>query len=209
MREQPVRKRDPERRARILEASATLISRHGYHAVAMADIGAAAGIVGSGIYRHFESKSAILAELLAEVMARLEAVAAQIATLHLDDRAALTALIKQHVQVAVHDRYVLRVYYAELQALGETERRQLRRAQRRYLEEWVTVIGPLRPDLADSEVRLLVHGAIGLIQSILFHDLGVPEGRVEELLVAAAHAGLGVAPAPCLAVLPAVFDAQS
>lgn len=196
MRDQPVRKRDPERRDRILEASATLISKHGYHAVAMADIGAAAGIVGSGIYRHFDSKSAILAELLDEVMQRLEASAADITTQHLDDRAALTALIKQHVQVAVHDRHVLRVYYAELRTLGEAERRQLRRAQRRYIEEWVTVTGPLRPDLADGELRLLVHAAIGAIQSILFHDLGMPEARVEELLVAAAHACLGVPPAP-------------
>ena len=202
MREQRVRKRDPERRARILEASAALISQHGYHAVAMADIGAAAGIVGSGIYRHFDSKSAILAELLDDVMQRLEATAAQIAARHLDDRAALTALIRQHVQVAVHDRHVLRVYYAEVRTLGEAEQRQLRRAQRRYIEEWVTVTGPLRPDLSDGEVRLLVHAAIGVLQSILFHDLGVPEPRVEELLVAAAHACLGVTPAPTLAAVP-------
>lgn len=202
VREQRVRRRDPERRARILEASATLISKHGYHSVAMADIGAAAGIVGSGIYRHFDSKSAILAELLDEVMQRLEATAAEITMQHLDDRTALTALVREHVQVAVQDRHVLRVYYAELQTLGETERRQLRRAQRRYIEEWVTVTGPLRPDLADGEVRLLVHAAIGVLQSILFHDLGVPEPRVVELLVAAAHACLGVHPAPSLAALP-------
>jgi AcrR family transcriptional regulator len=208
VREQPVRKRDPERRARILAASAALISQHGYHAVAMADIGAAAGIVGSGIYRHFDSKSAILAELLAEVMQRLEASAAQITEQHLDDRTALTALIRQHVGVAVHDRHVLRVYYAELQALGEAERRQLRRAQRRYIEEWVTVTGPLRPDLADGEVRVLVHAAIAALQSILFHNLGVPEPRVEELLIGAAHACLGVAPAPGPAALPDVGEDQ-
>jgi AcrR family transcriptional regulator len=195
VREDRVRRRDPDRRARILQASAALISKNGYHAVGMADIGAAAGIVGSGIYRHFDSKSAILAELLAEAMGRLEAAAAEIVARDLDDRAALSALIRQHVQVAVQDRHVLQVWYAELQTLGEGERRRLRRAQRRYIEEWVSVAGPLRRDLADGDVRLLVHAAVGAIQSLLFHNLGVPEERMAQLLVEAAHACLGVQPA--------------
>ncbi|HVE24285.1 MAG TPA: hypothetical protein VNC22_02725, partial [Sporichthya sp.] len=71
-----------------------------------------------------------------------------------------------------------------------------RRAQRHYIEEWVAVVGPLRPDLTDAEVRLTVHAAIGAIQSILFHNLGVPTDRLVELLDQAAHACLGVPPAP-------------
>ena len=54
------RRRDPERRQRILTAAAGLVAERGYHEVAMSDIGAAAGIVGSGIYRHFDGKSAVL-----------------------------------------------------------------------------------------------------------------------------------------------------
>ncbi|WP_225920724.1 TetR/AcrR family transcriptional regulator [Pseudonocardia oceani] len=64
-------RRDPDRKARILEAAGALIVRSGYHRVAMADIGAV-GIVGSGIYRHFDSKAAILAALLQEVLDELE-----------------------------------------------------------------------------------------------------------------------------------------
>ena len=39
----------------------------------MADIGAEAGIVGSGIYRHFDSKTAILVAMADRVMDRLMA----------------------------------------------------------------------------------------------------------------------------------------
>ena len=46
------------------------------------------------------------------------------------------------------------------------ERRRLSRAQRHYIEEWVHLLAPLRPDLADGEVRLAVHAAIGAIQSM-------------------------------------------
>ena len=52
------RRRDPDRRERILEAAAGLVAERGYHEVGMTDIGAAAGITGSAIYRHFDGKSA-------------------------------------------------------------------------------------------------------------------------------------------------------
>jgi len=74
----PERRRDPERRARILRAAADLASRRGFTTVSLADIGAEAGIVGSGIYRHFGSKASILVALLDQVMGRLMTRAAQI-----------------------------------------------------------------------------------------------------------------------------------
>jgi AcrR family transcriptional regulator len=65
------RVRDPERREKILRAAAELFAGRGYHAVSLADIGAAAGIVGSGVYRHFASKAAILVALFDEFTGRL------------------------------------------------------------------------------------------------------------------------------------------
>jgi len=64
------RVRDPGRKQRILTAAAELSARRGFHAISMADIGAEAGIVGSGIYRHFGSKTSILVALLDQVMDR-------------------------------------------------------------------------------------------------------------------------------------------
>jgi AcrR family transcriptional regulator len=196
--QQRPRRRDPERKERILEAAAELISSRGYTAVGMADIGAAAGIVGSGIYRHFPSKSAILAALLAKVMDSLEAVAASIADSATDDQEALTALVRHLVRVTIADRPLMSVYRGETHNLDEEDLRKLRRMQRHYIEEWVSVVAPLRPDLADAEVRMTVHAAIGAIHSILFHNSGLPPERLAELLAAAAHACLGVPPAPML-----------
>jgi AcrR family transcriptional regulator len=39
------------------------VARKGFHAVSISEIGAAAGITGSGVYRHFDSKSAVLVAL--------------------------------------------------------------------------------------------------------------------------------------------------
>ncbi|NMI00762.1 TetR/AcrR family transcriptional regulator [Pseudonocardia acidicola] len=192
----PRRQRDPERKARILAAAAELTARRGFHAVAMADIGAEAGIVGSGIYRHFDSKDAILVALLDQVMDRLQTRAATIVSTAPNDRAALSALVRDHIHVAVQDRNVLAVYHREIHNLPEEDRRRLRRKQRHYIEEWVHVLAPLRRDLADGEIRLAVHAAIGAIQSTLFFRSGLSTERLAGLLDAVAHACLGVTPEP-------------
>jgi AcrR family transcriptional regulator len=186
-------RRDPARKARILAASAELISRHGYHAVGLAEIGTAAGIVSTGVYRHFPSKSAILAALLHQVMDLLGAAAGEIVATAPDDRAAVTELVRHHVRVAIEDRRILQVYHFEARCLPAEDQRLLRRAQRDYIEEWVAVLTPLRPGLTDGEARALVHAAIGGVQSVLFHHSGLSPDRLTALLRGAAHACLGVA----------------
>jgi hypothetical protein len=59
----------------------------------------------------------------------------------------------------------------------------------------VHLLAPLRPDLADGEVRLAVHAAIGAIQSTLFFRSGLADERLTELLEVMAHGCLGTVPA--------------
>lgn len=183
--------RDPERKARILAAAARLGSRRGFHAISMADIGAEAGIVGSGVYRHFDSKTAILVAMLDQVMDRLTARTAEILAAGDDDARTLCHLVRDHVEVALHHRDVLAVHHFELHTLPEADRRRLRRHQRHYVEDWVHSLAPLRPDLADAELRLAVHGALGAIQSTLFFHSGLPQDRLAELLEIMAHGCMG------------------
>ena len=150
-----------------MHAAADLASRRGFTTVSMADIGAEAGIVGSGIYRHFGSKASILVALLDQVMDRLMSRAAQIIAATADDRQCLSDLVRDHIAVALLDRTVLMVYHRESHMLPADDRRQ-----RLYIEEWVHLLAPLRPDLADGELRLAVHAAIGAIQSTLFFRSG-------------------------------------
>lgn len=185
-------RRDPDRRERILAAAAELAARRGFHTVGMADIGAEAGIVGSGVYRHFGSKEAILVALLDRVMARIQSGAEEVLARPGTDREHLSGLVGDHIAVAIQDRDVLAVYHRELHTLAEEDRRRLRRAQRHYLEDWVHVLAPLRPELSDGEVRLAVHAAIGAIQSTLFFHSGLDEGRLAAQLAVMAHACLGV-----------------
>jgi AcrR family transcriptional regulator len=190
------RRRDPDRKERILAAAAALGAARGFDAISMADIGGEAGIVGSGIYRHFDSKTAILVAMADRVMDRLMTRAAEIVSASPDDRQSLSMLVRDHIEVALTDHDALAVYHREVRTLPEGERRRLSRAQRHYTEEWVHRLAPLRPDLADAEVRLAVHAAIGAIQSTLFFHSGLAEDRLTELLEAMAHGCLGTTPVP-------------
>lgn len=184
------RARDPDRREKILRAAGEQFARRGYHAVSLADIGAAAGIVGSGVYRHFTSKSAILVALLDQVMVRLLEEAGQIQATEPDGARQLEALIQGQVAFAVDDRYLVRLWQREVQALPEADRRRLRRLQRLYVEEWVHLLAELRPGLGDGQARALVHAAIGAIQSVASYDSGLPREQQVDLLDRAAWACL-------------------
>jgi AcrR family transcriptional regulator len=175
-------------------AAAALGARSGFDAISMADIGAEAGIVGSGIYRHFGSKTAILVAMADRVMDRLMDHAAKIIAAGSDNQQTLSMLVRDHIEVALTDRDALAMYHREVRTLPEDERRRLSRAQRHYIEEWVLLLAPLRRDLADGEVRLAVHAAIGAIQSTLYFRSGLTDERLTELLAEMAHGCLGIAP---------------
>src|SRR5450755_4604595 len=131
------RVRDPGRKQRILASAAALGARRGFHAISMADIGADAGIVGSGIYRHFDSKTSILVAMLDQVMDRLATGAAEILAAGAGARAGagagaragtgaggagtLSELVRDHITVAIEYRDVLGVYHREVDTLPEED----------------------------------------------------------------------------------------
>ena len=187
-----IRTRDPERKNRIMAAAADLVARKGFHTVSIAEIGAAAGITGSGVYRHFDSKSAVLVALFDQVIDELLRDEQEILDTTSDLGNALDRLIAGQVEFVVGDRHLAQVYHHEINNLPEEDQRRLRRKQRLYLEEWVHLVDELSEDLSDTDARVVVHAAIGAIQSILFHSSGLAETRLRVLLTEAARAVLGL-----------------
>ena len=190
MSEASPRVRDPDRKEKILLAAADLVAHSGFHAVSMADIGRRAGITGSGIYRHFESKSAILVVLFEQVIDDLLQDARAVVESTPDMRVALDRLAASQVEFVVRKRLLAQVYYNEIHNLPEEDRVRLRRKQRMYTEEWIHILGELNKSLDEAAARTLAHAAIGAIQSTLFHNVGLTEDRLQGLLQRSAKAVL-------------------
>ena len=159
------RARGAARRDEILDATARLFAERGYHGVTIDDIGAAVGMSGPGIYRHFAGKEDVLAQMLLRISASLRDEGARRVEAAPDAAAALDALLRGHVEFSLRQPALITVHGRELGNVPEPARRQVRRLQRLYVEEWVGVVSELLPGAAQARLRVAVHAAIGLLNS--------------------------------------------
>src|SRR5215207_7558175 len=102
------------RRAALLSAAATLFAERGYAGVTIEDLGAAVGVSGPAVYRHFPGKAGMLAAILLDASRTLLDGAERVLAETSDADEALHALIRFHVEFAVGDADVIRVQDREL-----------------------------------------------------------------------------------------------
>lgn len=153
------------RREQILSEAAQLFAERGFHGVGVDEIGAAVGISGPGLYRHFPGKDAMLAELLVGISGRLLAEGKRRVAEAADSVAALDALVRGHTDFALDDRPLIILHDRELDRLRESDRKLVRQLQRQYVELWVEVVGKEHPGAPEEEVRAAVHAVFGLLNS--------------------------------------------
>jgi AcrR family transcriptional regulator len=154
-----------DRRLQLLSAAERLFAERGFLAVRLEDIGAAAGVSGPAIYRHFPNKESLLVELLVGISARLLAGAREVTDRHRDAAAALDGLIDFHLDFALGEPNLIRIQDRDLAHLPAAAQRQVRKAQRQYVEIWVGVLRELNPELPEADARLMAHAAFGLLNS--------------------------------------------
>ena len=154
-----------DRRSQLLAAAEQLIAERGFLAVRLEDIGAAAGVSGPAIYRHFAGKEALLVELQVGVSARLLAGGQAVVDRAEDATAALGGLIDFHLDFALGEPSLIRIQDRDLANLPAAAQRQVRRAQRRYVEIWVEVLRDVHPGLDEARARVMAHAAFGLLNS--------------------------------------------
>jgi AcrR family transcriptional regulator len=154
-----------DRRSQLIAAAERLVAERGYLAVRLEDIGAAAGVSGPAIYRHFPNKEAMLVELLVGISTRLLAGATDVVKNAQDPATALDGLIDFHLDFALGESDLIRIQDRDLGHLPPTAKRQVRRAQRQYVEIWVDVLTKLNDSLREADARLMAHAAFGLLNS--------------------------------------------
>ncbi|MGW5675653.1 SACE_7040 family transcriptional regulator [Streptomyces sp. NPDC003860] len=182
----------PTRREQILKEAARLFAERGFHGVGVDEIGAAVGISGPGLYRHFPGKEAMLAELLVGISERLlSGGRLRVEEAAQDPGALLASLIDGHIDFALDDRPLITLHDRELDRLRESDRKLVRQLQRQYVELWVTAVRELHPDVPEAEARAAVHAVFGLLNStphLGSQADGLPaRARTETLLRRLAH----------------------
>ncbi len=154
-----------DRRRQLLDAAARLIAERGFVSVRLEDLGAAVGISGPAVYRHFPNKDAVLVELLVGISTRLHEGGSAAAEAADSPSAALDALVEFHLDFALGEPDLIRIQDRDLESLPADARRQVRQTQRKYVEVWVGVLEQLDPQLDQADARIKAHATFGLINS--------------------------------------------
>jgi len=179
------------RREMILDAAVTLFREKGFHGAGIDEIGAAAGISGPGVYRHFENKLAILVAMSDRVSDRLLVHNARVKAEEADPTAALGRLVRTQVAFAIGQRDLISVFIQERRNLPDADRQRLDEKQDRYIEQWVEFLVKIAPDARRADLRAVIVTVIGMIDSVTYPDAKTASGRevVEQMAMAALLTG--------------------
>ncbi|MBW3658110.1 MAG: TetR/AcrR family transcriptional regulator [Actinobacteria bacterium] len=172
--------RGQRRREAIVAAATDLFDEQGFHGTSIDDIGAAAGISGPGLYRHFEGKDAILTAVFDRIWERLRPVVATADSL--EPTIALASLVDAHVDLALEDAAALMLLSRELRHVPEDYQRLAARNHGRYVDAWAGPIRRLHPSLSVDASRAVAVAAHGLIDSAARRPRMIPTADRRELL---------------------------
>lgn len=154
-----------QRREEILRTAARMFAVSGFHGVSIDELGAELGISGPALYRYFPGKEAILASMLVDISERLLAGARECVASRSDASERLAALVDFHVEFALRDPDLIAVQFRDLGSVPERERRTVRRLQREYVDEWVTVLREVFVGVSEQRARSSAHAIFGLLNS--------------------------------------------
>jgi AcrR family transcriptional regulator len=178
------------RRSALLHAAAALFAERGFERVSLEDLGAAVGISGPAVYRHFANKQAVLAALLIDVSRELVDGADSVIASSSDAASALRGLIAFHVDFALSNADVIVAQDRDLDSLQPVDYDLVRSLQRGYIEAWVGVLADLHPATPVAELWIRARATFGLINSTPHSARTSPKAAVRALLESMALAAL-------------------
>jgi AcrR family transcriptional regulator len=166
----------------ILEAARDAFAEHGYDATSITEIAGRVGVVEATIYRHFDSKRALLHEVIRGFYEPLiESAAAGVAGMA-DPRERIRHLVRRHLRAMTEDRLLCRLVIAEARTLDDYYESEVADLNRRYTALVIDAVhdgvrsGLFRADVPVTMVRDVVYGSIEhLAWGVLTgrHDLDV------------------------------------
>lgn len=192
-------RRREQTRTRLIEAAMALIAKQGTERTRINEITELADVGFGSFYNYFDSKEAMVDEVVREIVAK-HAVAIVAATAEVEDPAEIIAIAHRHfVRVALADPQ-LAALALQLEVSNPAILDSLRPFARKDLERGVA---SGRFDISDIEVALHASGGAlqGTIRAVLAGDVG-PEAEVEHAALVLRMLGLPPADAAGVAERP-------
>lgn len=155
----PRRSRPSTRADELIDASIRLFARDGYSAVSIDDIGAAVGIAGPSVYRHFESKQDLLVAAMNRGAERIRSDFANAVAEGTSDEDRLRRVTDAYVSTGLTDSEEIAILIGEGIHVEEPMRREMRAVQRALIDDWVALLRACRPADSETVARVKVQAA--------------------------------------------------
>jgi AcrR family transcriptional regulator len=162
--------REPQdRRERILDSAAALFARKGVAATTVREIAIEVGILSGSLYHHFDSKEAIVDEVVSSYLEDLRSRYKKVLAGEADPRARLHDMVVASLEVVEAHPHATEIYQNDVNYLSQFERfAYLKSAGREVQSSWLEVInagiasGAFRSDLDPKILYRLMRDAVWL-----------------------------------------------
>jgi AcrR family transcriptional regulator len=175
------------RRERLLNSAITLFGRHGYAAIRMEDIGAAAGITGPAIYTHFGSKADLLVAALRRGGEWLALGVSSAFASSATAAEALARVVASYVHFLLEYPELITLLASEASSLSADQHSTLWRPFNEYAEQWASLLTAVRPDLDDRDALFVSWCVLTTINDGARSPRVRERGDAEQLLVDLAY----------------------
>jgi TetR/AcrR family transcriptional regulator, cholesterol catabolism regulator len=153
------------RRAEFYRTAAQLFRQRGFDATSVSDVARALGLTKAGLYHHFESKEALLFEIMAFGLDKVrDDVMVPVETIR-DPEERLRQLIVRHARIATRGQGAVAHLGDEIRALPSAPRRDIERRMRVYFDLVRDTLGELKTAgrLRKVDVTVATFSLIGMI----------------------------------------------
>ena len=155
----------PSRRAEICRTAAALFRDRGFDATSVSDVARALGLTKAGLYHYFESKEALLFEIMSYGLDRVrDEVVVPVRAVR-DPEERLTQIVMRHACLATQGRGAVTHLGDEIRALPPAARRQLEERMRKYVNLVRDTLVELKATgrLRDVDPSVAAFNLIGMI----------------------------------------------
>ena len=156
------------KRERILAVSSELFAEQSFDNVSMNAIGAALGVSGASVYRHYSSKLDILYTALLRAADALQLSLPRALSDASGPRHALEAVLTSYVDVMLNHPNITQLLTTEVIGLPARQQSFIRRIQHDYVAEWRLLLRSCRPTLTERGALATVHATLTVINDQLW-----------------------------------------
>jgi AcrR family transcriptional regulator len=157
-------------RADILSTAKRLFSQSGYDRVTIDDLGAALGVTGPSLYRHFGSKLEILVTLMDYVLDGLNQAADEVTHTAGTEMERLQKLVLVHIKFVLSDPQYIRIYHHEVDRLPPKLQARHSAKSAEYHALWHGVLTAIDPSLTAEQRTVSINAAIGVVNFTAFRQ---------------------------------------